>query len=421
LIGERGAETSFLEMAEIFISYRRGDSSAGRLFDALDGIFDVFYDVSKIDYGDSFSEVLEEELAQCRVFILVVSSEWSKKGNLKRLRDPKDWVRKEILAALGRGAAVRVVPVLIDRAPMPLETQLPEDLHPLRSRNAMHFGSDSWDRDLAALVSKLKGWLAGGAREAEARTPLRDRVPLLCGLCDRTPQVNGLAERLEKMGEGRSPIALVLAGHKDELHADFLDSLKLRKPLHHLLGLSGGDETICVRGVQWDPRDVKANGCQNALVRGVASSVMGDIGARQPQIQAYLRAIKQPCILYLELDYDCFKECGRELLRGFATAWSGLVADARGEAIACAYPVMLWLLVMFENDQQARKFRNELTSLEPLPELEPLIPLNVRDWIRAPEVKALLGDRSTQIEERLGAIRKLPMRAFVDRVREFFT
>jgi hypothetical protein len=59
-------------MPDIFISYRRDDSSghAGRLFDCMRGRFgneSVFMDVTNIQPGIDFTQAFDRALSSCRV------------------------------------------------------------------------------------------------------------------------------------------------------------------------------------------------------------------------------------------------------------------------------------------------------------------------------------------------------------------
>jgi hypothetical protein len=114
-------------VARIFLCYRREDTSghAGRLFDRLIDHFgekDVFYDVSSIDAGTKWSDMIERQLDDCEVLIAVIGKRWF----TEKLSDPKDYVRREIAFAIGRGATV--IPVLVDSAELPQRNDLPVDI-----------------------------------------------------------------------------------------------------------------------------------------------------------------------------------------------------------------------------------------------------------------------------------------------------
>jgi hypothetical protein len=60
------------------------------------------------------------------VLIAIIGPNWlgTQDDGPRRLDDPDDWVRLEVEAAISRG--IRVIPVLVDGARMPVETELPQ-------------------------------------------------------------------------------------------------------------------------------------------------------------------------------------------------------------------------------------------------------------------------------------------------------
>jgi formylglycine-generating enzyme required for sulfatase activity len=130
-------------MAGIFISYRRDDSAAQaravweRLCREL-GCDCVFMDVDGIDPGDDFTEVIDRQLEGCQVMLVLIGRQWHSAVDLHgrlRLHNRHDFVRYEVETALRRG--IRLVPVLIDNTPTPLEENLPVELHPLLRRQGL--------------------------------------------------------------------------------------------------------------------------------------------------------------------------------------------------------------------------------------------------------------------------------------------
>ena len=113
-------------MARIFISYRRDDSAAhaGRLCDRLEYHFgpgQVFMDVDAIKPGMNFIETVQQAIGECDGLVAVIGSDWlqvSDGTGARRLDDPTDLVRLEIVTALQRG--IPVIPVLVQSAQMPL-------------------------------------------------------------------------------------------------------------------------------------------------------------------------------------------------------------------------------------------------------------------------------------------------------------
>jgi hypothetical protein len=149
-------------MARILISYRRSDAAAfaGRICDRLVEIYGsehVFMDVDSIALGDNFVEQIELALAKSDTLLAVIGPEWltsvDKFGN-RRLDDPKDYVRREIAAALRM--KIRVVPVLVGGARLPIIEELPEELRELRQRNAFEIGHGSFHVDVERLLVFLE-------------------------------------------------------------------------------------------------------------------------------------------------------------------------------------------------------------------------------------------------------------------------
>ncbi len=151
-------------MAKIFISYRREDSDyrADRLAEAIrphlkDPDRDLFIDIDSIPLGVDFVEYLESRVAQCDVLLALIGPDWvdvkDPVTGVRRLDKTDDFVRVEIAAALRRG--IRVVPVLLDGAPVPHAGQLPDDLQELARRNGVEMRRISFASDVERLVRGL--------------------------------------------------------------------------------------------------------------------------------------------------------------------------------------------------------------------------------------------------------------------------
>jgi TIR domain len=123
----------------------------------------LFFDIDNIDPGLDFKKVVSEKLQACDVLLGVIGPGWLSSSNergARRVDNPKDYVRIEIETALARD--IRVIPVLVDGAPMPDEERLPDTLRPLAHRNAVRleherFGSDAdnLSRALAKVVTPM--------------------------------------------------------------------------------------------------------------------------------------------------------------------------------------------------------------------------------------------------------------------------
>lgn len=146
---------------KIFISYRRDDAGgfAGRLSDTLTAHFGddrVFRDITGIEYGDDFEQVIDTRITESSAVIVLIGDRWTSVAGAdggRRLDDPEDYVRREVSAALASGVAV--VPVLIGEAGMPRRDELPENLAGLARRNAMTLTDERWDFDVARLAKML--------------------------------------------------------------------------------------------------------------------------------------------------------------------------------------------------------------------------------------------------------------------------
>ncbi len=149
-------------MGGIFISYRRVDTIAwaGRLFADLAGRFNVsqvFMDINGgIPRGAQFEDVLRNALTSCDALLVLIGPQWvtcKRSEKQRRLDMADDWVRNEIVTALGRN--IVVVPVLLGQAALPEEADLPEDLRPLCRRQAAEVLDNRWDYDVGELIKDL--------------------------------------------------------------------------------------------------------------------------------------------------------------------------------------------------------------------------------------------------------------------------
>jgi len=154
-------------MSGIFISYRRDDSGsmARRLYELLCARFgpaSVFIDVETIEAGSDFAEVIDAKVGFCDGFVAVIGKTWMTAvdaAGRRRLDDPKDWVRLEIASALARG--VKVIPVLVDGAPMPSARDLPEPLAALARHQALELRTTRLEQDAERLGAALERLGAG--------------------------------------------------------------------------------------------------------------------------------------------------------------------------------------------------------------------------------------------------------------------
>ena len=159
--------------AKVFINYRREDTApyAGRLYDHLIAHFgkdQVFMDISQIEPGEDFVEVIKNKVGTCDIAIVTIGPRWlgaTDASGKRRLDDKKDFVRIEIVAALQR--KIRVIPVLVGGAQMPGEKDLPEALAALSRRNAIELSETRIKADEDRLIDAIENSLAVSEKEAE--------------------------------------------------------------------------------------------------------------------------------------------------------------------------------------------------------------------------------------------------------------
>jgi tetratricopeptide (TPR) repeat protein len=162
----------------VFVSYRRQDARhvAGRLADRLVERFQVFMDMDTIEPGTDFTDVIRQAVEDCDVFLSVIGAQWmSVTGDQgqPRLKDAGDWVVAETVAALLRN--VPVIPVLVDGAVMPARSELPPELAPLASRQAMTIRHESFSSDVNRLIAAIERRV--GAAEPGSPPPAAPASP----------------------------------------------------------------------------------------------------------------------------------------------------------------------------------------------------------------------------------------------------
>jgi tetratricopeptide (TPR) repeat protein len=153
---------------KIFLNYRRDDSTAmaGRLHDRLARAFgrkNFFVGVDQISAGGDFELHQNNQVAACKVFLTVIGPNWldaKDKAGQRLVHRPKDSVAIEISAALARN--IRVIPVLVDGARMPEESELPDFLKPLARLQAVEVRQLHFDRDAEGVVESVREALNAG-------------------------------------------------------------------------------------------------------------------------------------------------------------------------------------------------------------------------------------------------------------------
>jgi hypothetical protein len=152
---------------KIFISYRKKDSRdvtnfiCTRLMEQF-GSQAIFMDYDSIPPGVNWKRHLVEAVVQCDILLAVIGDHWldiryanGPKQGQRRLDDPADYVRVELLSALQRN--IPVVPVLVGGASMPPEEALPRELRKLAEQQAAEVRTGrQFDSHMEKLIQAIK-------------------------------------------------------------------------------------------------------------------------------------------------------------------------------------------------------------------------------------------------------------------------
>jgi hypothetical protein len=151
----------------VFISYRREDSAdvTGRINERLTQRYGhnvVFQDIDNIPLGVDFRQHLDRALSRCDVLLAVIGDRWieeERSVGQRRIDDPRDHLRLELEAALRRD--IPVIPVLVRKAEVPSEQELPDSLKPLAFRNGIQVRPDpDFNSDMDRLFKGIQPYLS---------------------------------------------------------------------------------------------------------------------------------------------------------------------------------------------------------------------------------------------------------------------
>jgi tetratricopeptide (TPR) repeat protein len=170
-------------MGGIFINYRGADSqTAAALIDreltAQFGSDLVFLDSRSIPAGSDFVEELLGRVRACSVLLVVIGPRWLTLTNgagQRRIDDPQDWLRREVVEAFTHG--LRVIPVLTGDVGLPAEAELPDDIAGLSRRQYVPLRRRYTDVDLAFLVKRIIDADPELAKVAAERHSATEQVP----------------------------------------------------------------------------------------------------------------------------------------------------------------------------------------------------------------------------------------------------
>jgi hypothetical protein len=147
--------------ARIFLCYRREDTQgfAGRIYDNLASKYGqerVFRDIDSTPVGIRYSTWIESRVSQSSVMIVLIGNAWlsaSDPAGQRRLDSPRDWVRREIEAALRQD--IPIIPVRIQEARMPSEEELPQSIADLIEFQSAEVTDGRWAYDMGLLIQAI--------------------------------------------------------------------------------------------------------------------------------------------------------------------------------------------------------------------------------------------------------------------------
>jgi hypothetical protein len=145
----------------VFLSYRRDDSWywASLLARALTqrlGAYNVFFDIGSIAPGRNFDKEIENSIQKSTDFVILVGQAFLAHDHSGRCRlyDPKDYVRREITAAIKYQKKIHIV--LTNDAPLPGPKQLPQSIA-LAFKETITLQLTDWREADSVAVSILSG------------------------------------------------------------------------------------------------------------------------------------------------------------------------------------------------------------------------------------------------------------------------
>jgi hypothetical protein len=167
-----------MAMTQIFISYRRDDTEkeVERLLKRLKRTQNqIFHDTSIIQVADRFPKKLEKALSEAKVVVVVIGKNWlNVKDSMgyRRLDDPNDFVRREVAYAIRRLVNKRdcffdIIPVLMPGAKMPRAADLPKELKPIASLNALKIQNEKFDESVDSLSCRIKELFSEHSKRAD--------------------------------------------------------------------------------------------------------------------------------------------------------------------------------------------------------------------------------------------------------------
>jgi len=151
-------EKTFLDKIQVFISYRRADSSdmAQHLQQKMKTSYpsmSIFLDEAAMVGGEDFTDQIRAEIDKADVLLLLIGPYWHSPEGRKRLNETNDILRREIARALNK--EVPIIPLLIENTKMPKAKQFPEELRSVAKVHAEQLRVDKLEADWGRLQKSM--------------------------------------------------------------------------------------------------------------------------------------------------------------------------------------------------------------------------------------------------------------------------
>jgi hypothetical protein len=149
-------------MTKIILSYRRSDSAwtARTIYDRLTAHFGpgtVYMDIDSIPLAVDFRSHINEALNQADILLEIVGPQWigRRESGGSRINDANDPVRIEVETALR--VKIPLIPVLVDRANMPVSGELPDSMKDFPYLNAAQVDAGrDFHQQMARLIRSME-------------------------------------------------------------------------------------------------------------------------------------------------------------------------------------------------------------------------------------------------------------------------
>ena len=143
----------------VFVAYRRecGHAALALARSLRRGGQQVFRDIEGLRGGDVWAETVRAAIEKANALMVLIDRSWNAAGSGKR--DPRLWtendpLRIEIQHAIKHG--IPLIPVLIDDAPMPQPTELPQDIRTLCGRHALRLRHTEFETDVQRIALDIE-------------------------------------------------------------------------------------------------------------------------------------------------------------------------------------------------------------------------------------------------------------------------